>query len=117
MYRTQSGGWNEIWNELTNTNNNSQINNQVCLNFNHPVRGLLYGSLLLHKNLFSIDEIKKNKNEQQINDLCYKFNKLCIPKTYDEYMANLSETDKNALDNINKIEQEWCQTLYKISEY
>ncbi len=60
MNQIQSGGWNEIWNELTNTNNNSQINNQVCLNFNHPVREILYGILLSHKNLFSIDEIKKN---------------------------------------------------------
>jgi hypothetical protein len=84
-------------------------NSQLALpiiNFNHPVKSLFF-DFLSSPSLFSADEIKKLKAEREINDLCNQFNKLCIPKTYDEIINSLNDTEKQNMKNINEIEKDW----------
>ena len=44
---------------------------------------------------------------RDINFICDKLTKLCIPITYEEYFLRLSQDDKNIINNIDKEESKW----------
>ena len=87
------------------------MDNNISLNFNHPIKSILFGGFQL--NQFNIDnsEIKKWKNIYTIDNLCRELNKLCIPKTLNEFIDNLSQDDKDKLKNINNIENSWLESF------
>ncbi len=91
------------------------MDNNISLNFNHPIKSILFGVFQLNQlNQFNIDnsEINKWKDIYAIDNLCREFNKLCIiPKTFNEFIDNLSQYDKDKLKNINNIENSWLENF------
>ena len=72
------------------------MNNNISINFNHPVNALVLPWILQNMTYEEFLKIRKNtEDNRKINTLCDLFNKLCLPKTFEEYIDNLSGYDKN----------------------
>ena len=77
------------------------------IHFNHPIKSILF-SLNINNNS------KKYKEEQDINFICNKLKKICIPTTYEEWCIKLSQNDTNIINNIDKEEKEWLYNFMNI---
>jgi len=83
----------------------------ISLNFNHPIKSILW-SINNNNNNYDNNYSKKYKEEQDINFICDQFKKICIPITYEEWFIKLSQNDKNIINNIDKEEKEEKEWLY-----
>ncbi len=82
------------------------MNNNITMNFNHPVQELILPWILQNMTYEEFLKIRKNaEDNRKINTLCDSFNKLCIPKTYQEFIDNLSQDDKDKLKDIDNNEK------------
>ena len=78
-----------------------------CLiNFNHPVKEMWSVSNNHNSNTYPLKD-KELQDMRDINFICDKLTKLCIPITYEEYFLRLSQDDKNIINNIDKEESKW----------
>ena len=64
--------------------------------------------LIMQKN------IKNAKDNNKINEICNLFSKICFPKTYQEFINNLSQDDKDKIEHIDNIENEWYHDFFNI---
>jgi hypothetical protein len=86
-------GYEFLMNQLTVNN----IENNTRISFNHPVKSFL----------FSFQSKKEKEcNKYDIDFICNKFKKLCIPLTYNEYISKLSPEEKYRLEYIDTIEEQ-----------
>ena len=82
--------------------------NNITMNFNHPVKELILPWILQNMTYEEFLKIRKNaEDNRKINTLCDLFNKLCLPKTFEEYIDNLSKDEKIKLKYIDNIENKW----------
>lgn len=81
------------------------------ISFNHSIKCIIF----VDNMMLSEEERNAIKNKYQIDSLCNEFNKLCIPKTYDEYCDKLTENEKEKLKNISDDDNIWYHNLFNIN--
>ena len=102
----------EIQNDLKLYHNKTDDRtNKISIPLNHPIKQLIFNIK------YSYDKYsnKNVNNEYEIFDLCNQLKKLYIPKTYNEYISLLSDSEKQKIEQIDYIEKKWCETLYEIN--